>query len=124
MRRLCPAARPLPKRRNIRAPVSGVIEAIDSFLVGLAAIEAGAGRRHKDDLIGYGSGFIFLAKVGDRVEKGQACVTVHSDRPERTPDVLRRLGDAIRIGPGPAAAPKLIQYLVDKDGVHPWTHAG
>ncbi len=116
---LLPAA---PEKTEYRAPASGVIEAIDSFLVGLAAIEAGAGRRHKEDVIGYGSGFIFRAKVGDRVEKGQAFVTVHSDRPERTPDVLRRLDDAIRIGPGPAAAPKLIQNLVDKDGVQPWTH--
>jgi pyrimidine-nucleoside phosphorylase len=114
---LLPAA---PETTEYRATASGVIEAIDSFLVGLAAIETGAGRRTKEDAISYGSGFVFRAKVGDRVEVGQALVAVHSDRPERTPAVLRRLGDAIRIGPGPAAAPQLIQHLVDKDGVHPW----
>jgi pyrimidine-nucleoside phosphorylase len=115
---LLPAA---AERVELRAAASGVVEAVDSLQVGLAAIDTGAGRRRKEDGVAFGSGFIFRAKVGDRVEKGQSLVTVHSDRPERTPDVLRRLGDAIRIGPGPAAAPKLIPYLVDRDGVHPWT---
>jgi pyrimidine-nucleoside phosphorylase len=116
---LLPAA---PGRVEFRAPASGVIEAIHPFGVGLAAIDAGAGRRTKEDAIGYGSGFVFLAKIGDRVEKGQPIVDVHSDRPERTSVVLERLGEAIRIGPGPASNPKMILHLVDKDGVHPWTH--
>ena len=103
------------------APASGFIEAIDSFQIGMAAIDTGAGRKVKEDAIDYGSGFVFQAKVGDRIEKGQTIVTVHSDRPERTPAVLERLGQAIRIGPGPVAGPKMVLYLVDKDGVYPWS---
>jgi len=86
----------------------------------MAAIDTGAGRRVKEDTIDYGSGFVFHAKVGDRIEKGQSVVTVHSDRPERTPAVLERLGQAIRIGPRSLAKPKMVRYLVDKDGVRPW----
>jgi pyrimidine-nucleoside phosphorylase len=104
------------------APASGFIAAIDSFSVGMAAIDTGAGRRKKDDVIGFGSGFVFRAKLGDRVEKGQSIATVHSDRPEQMPAVLERLGRAIQIGPRSVAKPKMVSYLVDKDGVRPWPY--
>jgi thymidine phosphorylase len=73
-------------------------------------------------VIGFGSGFVFRAKLGDRVEKGQSIVTVHSDRPEQMPAVLERLGRAIQIGPRSVAKPKMVSYLVDKDGVRPWPY--
>jgi pyrimidine-nucleoside phosphorylase len=104
------------------APASGVIAAIDAFIVGMAAIDTGAGRRKKEDAISYGSGFVFHAKVGDRIEKGQSIVTVHSDRPEQTPAVLERLGKAIQIGPRSVAQPKMVYHLVDKDGARPWPY--
>ena len=88
----------------------------------MAAIDTGAGRRKKEDAIAYGSGFIFHANVGDRVEKGQKLVTVHSDRPEQTTAVLERLAQAIQIGPRPVAKPKMILHLVDKDGIKPWPY--
>jgi pyrimidine-nucleoside phosphorylase len=108
------------ERVEFPAPSSGFIADIDSYRVGLAAIETGAGRRKKEDAIAYGSGFVFHAKIGDRVEKGQGIVTVYSDRPDRTPAVLERLNRAITIGPRSVAKPKMIFYLVDKHGVHPW----
>lgn len=104
------------------APVSGYISRIDSFEVGMAAIDTGAGRRRKEDAIAYGSGFVFHANVGDRIEKDQTLVTIHSDRPEQTPAVLERLGKAIQIGSRPVAKPKMVLHLVDKDGVHPWPY--
>ena len=111
-----------PLQVEFTAPASGFITDIDTFSVGMAAIDIGAGRRKKDDAIAFGSGFIFHVRLGDRIAKGQTIVTVHSDRPERTPDVLERLGRAIRIGPRCAAKPKMVLYLVDKDGVRPWPY--
>jgi len=109
-------------RTDFTAPASGFIEAIDSFQIGMAAIDTGAGRKVKEDAIDYGSGFVFQAKVGDRIEQGQTIVTVYSDHPERMPAVLERLGQAIRIGPHPVAGPKMVLYLVDKDGARPWPY--
>ena len=117
---LLPAA---AERAEYRAPAAGIIQAIDSLEVGMAAIDTGAGRRKKEDAIAYGSGFTFQANVGDRVEKSQVLVTVHSDRPDRTADVLARLGAAIRIGPQPVPRPKMVHHLVDKDGARLWTHS-
>jgi pyrimidine-nucleoside phosphorylase len=104
------------------APASGFIARIDSFEVGMAAIDTGAGRRRKEDAIGYGSGFIFHANVGDKVAKGQKLVTIHSDRPEQTPAVLERLAAAIQFSQRPVAKPKMVLHLVDKDGVRPWPY--
>ena len=111
-----------PLQVEFTAPASGFITDIDTFSVGMAAIDIGAGRRKKDDAIAFGSGFIFHVRVGDRIAKGQTIVTVHSDRPERAPDALERLGRAIRIGPRRVAKPKMVLYLVDKDGVRPWPY--
>jgi pyrimidine-nucleoside phosphorylase len=111
-----------PQQVEYAAPASGYVARIDSFEVGMAAIDTGAGRRRKEDAIGYGSGFIFHANVGDRVEKGQKIVTIHSDRPAQTPAVLQRLGQAIQIGPRPVRKPKMVLHLVDKGGVRSWPY--
>jgi pyrimidine-nucleoside phosphorylase len=123
--RVCDDASLLPATREktaFTAPVSGYVAAIDSYAVGMAAIDTGAGRRRKEDSIDYGGGFIFHANVGDRVDQGQELVTVHSDRPEKTPAVLERLGEAIRIQARPVARPKMVLHLVDGKGVRPWPH--
>jgi len=104
------------------APATGYISRIDSYAVGMAAIDTGAGRRRKEDAVAYGSGFIFHANVGDRVDKGQKLVTVHSDRPGQVPAVMERLAKSIEIGPQPTARPKMVLHLVDRDGVKPWPY--
>lgn len=117
--RLFPSCR---QQTDWLAPVSGYISAIDSFTVGMAAIDTGAGRRRKEDAVDYGAGFIFHANVGDRVEKGQKLVTVHSDRSQQTTSVLARLQQAVAIVPHAVVRPKLVLHRVDKDGVRPWSY--
>jgi pyrimidine-nucleoside phosphorylase len=110
------------RQAEFTAPVSGHISRIDSFAVGMAAIDTGAGRRLKEDAVAHGAGFIFHANVGDKVAKGQKLVTVYSDRPEQKTAVLERLAKAIEIGPQTVARPKMVLHLVDKDGVQPWPY--
>jgi len=114
---LFPASR---SREELLAMDSGTIARVDSFAVGMAAIDTGAGRRRKEDAIAHGSGFIFHANVGDPVAKGQKLVTIHSDRPELLPAVRERLRTAIELSRKPVARPKMVLHLVDKDGVRPW----
>jgi pyrimidine-nucleoside phosphorylase len=116
---LLPACR---HHEEFAAPASGHVQRIDSFEVGMAAIDTGAGRRRKEDAIAHGAGFVFHANVGDMVEKGQPLLTIHSDHIEALPAVRARLLAAIRIGPRPVARPRMILHLVDKDGVRPWPH--
>ena len=107
---------------ELTAPQAGWIAAIDSFAVGMAAIDTGAGRRRKEDAVAHGAGFVFHANVGDWVKKGQALLTIHSDRPELLPSVRERLLAAIRLRPQPVTRPRMVLHLADADGVRPWPH--
>jgi pyrimidine-nucleoside phosphorylase len=110
------------QQAEFTAPASGYISRIDSFAVGMAAIDTGAGRRRKEDAVAHGAGFIFHANVGDKVARGQKLVTVHSDRPDKIPAVLERLDAAIQFSQDAVARPKMILHLVDKEGVRPWPY--
>jgi pyrimidine-nucleoside phosphorylase len=101
---------------------SGYISRIDSLAIGMAAIDIGAGRRLKDDAIDHGSGFVFQAKVGDKVKKGQPLATIHCDHTAQIQSVRERLQGAIQFSQKPIAKPKMILQIIDKDGVHPWPY--
>jgi pyrimidine-nucleoside phosphorylase len=105
----------------VTAARAGVIAAIDSFAVGMAAIDTGAGRRRKDDKIDHAGGFTFHAHVGDPVEKGQTLVTVHGNPGYNLPAVAERVSSSIRIGDQAVAKPKMVLHLIDKTGVKPWS---
>jgi len=113
---------PAREKAEFIAPVSGYISGIDSFAVGMAAIDSGAGRRRKEDAITYGSGFIFHADVGDRIEKGRPLVTIHCERTTQIPAVMGRLQGALRFSQKPVPKTKMVLHLVDKNGVHPWPY--
>ena len=55
-------------KRELLSPCGGVVTAIDGEKTGAAAVIAKAGRLSKTDKIDFGSGFVLLSKIGDRVE--------------------------------------------------------
>jgi pyrimidine-nucleoside phosphorylase/thymidine phosphorylase len=96
-------------RRDVPAPASGVIEAIDAEAVGLAAMALGAGRVRVEDRIDPAVGLVVHKRLGERVERGEPLCTLHvgaaGEAPER---VAARAGAAWRIGAGPARVPPLL----------------
>jgi pyrimidine-nucleoside phosphorylase len=62
---------------DILAPSSGWIHAIDSRALGILAMELGAGRSTRDDVLDLGVGLRVHAQVGQRVAKGDRLITVH-----------------------------------------------
>ena len=73
------------------SPESGFISEIDAYEMGMAAIELGAGRMAKDDVLDYGAGFILNHKAGARVEKGMPLVTIRTNKKEALSPVKQRL---------------------------------
>src|SRR5205823_4063554 len=65
------------QRTELRAPRRGYISVIDTYAVGQAAIELGAGRHRIDSTIDYGVGFDINVKIGDEVEAGQSLCTIY-----------------------------------------------
>lgn len=75
----------LPQARQqieIKAEQSGYVQAIDSRALGILAMELGAGRRSKDDVLDFGVGIRVHVHTGDLITPGQTLLTLFaSDRP-------------------------------------------
>ena len=78
-----PAMRGASIVRDVAAPRSGVVAAIDAMQVGWAAVELGGGRLKKGEPIDHAVGVVLQAKVGDRVAAGDVLFTVHANDEDR-----------------------------------------
>ncbi len=93
-----PVALPVPAEED------GIITAVDAEALGNAAILLGAGRVRADDRIDPGAGMMIHRKIGDRVRRGDALLTLHTADRGRASEVAPRAQAAYRIGgedPGP-----------------------
>ena len=66
-------------KRKVRTLKNGYIKEIDTYQIGMASLELGAGRRTKDDLIDHKAGIIFHKKSGDYLTKNEIICELFSD---------------------------------------------
>ncbi len=102
---------PLPRARHtheVLAPGDGVLERLDALAVGVASWRLGAGRAVKEDPVQAGAGIEIHAKPGDRVRKGQALLTLHTDDPWRFERALEALEGSLTVGQGPVPAHSVV----------------
>ena len=90
----------------VPAPTSGVVQAIATTDVGLAALHLGAGRVHKEHAVDHAVGVVCLAKRGDRVAEGEPLAEVHARDEAAAGRALRDVVSCYRLGaeqhePGP-----------------------
>lgn len=72
---LLPAA---PVIQPFVAPGSGYVTAFDARVIGMAAVQLGAGRMTVADSVDPAVGFDVHCRVGDRVERGETLVRIHA----------------------------------------------
>lgn len=65
---------PVPSRK------SGTVKALDAESMGLASLSLGAGRLKAEDVIDPTAGLIIHKKIGDKVKKGEALVSLYHNR--------------------------------------------
>ncbi len=99
----------------LKAKSTGYMAKIDAYEVGMTAIDIGAGRRKKEDAIDYSAGFVFHKKVGDKIKKGEAILTIHTNNSESIDGAKERLRKAISITGEKVSKPKLIHFLMQKN---------
>ena len=99
--------------KDVVAPRSGQVAAIDAREVGLAAVDLGAGRRRKGDPIDHAVGIVLQAKVGDRVAAGDRLFTVHANDRERCNRAQERVVQAYGWAEEGAEPPPLIYEVID-----------
>ena len=65
---------------EIKADTDAYIKRMNAENIGLAAMELGAGRKTKDELIDFAAGVELLKKPGDRIKKGDTLARLYTDR--------------------------------------------
>ena len=102
--RVCddPKRLPQPKLvREVRADRGGVLTALDAEQVGLAAVELGAGRARKEDVVDPAAGLLLLKRVGDEVRTGDVLAELHARTESRLDAGEARLRGAAAFGEAP-----------------------
>jgi pyrimidine-nucleoside phosphorylase len=84
---------------EVKAARSGYVSRVDARIVGEVSVEMGAGRAKKGDSIDHAVGIVIRKKVGDRVAKGEALLTLHANDPARLASARSRVAEAFRFSP-------------------------
>ncbi|WP_340640012.1 pyrimidine-nucleoside phosphorylase [Bacillus atrophaeus] len=95
---------------DVPAKEAGIVSEIVADEIGVAAMLLGAGRATKEDDIDLAVGIMLRKKVGDKVEQGEALVTLYANR-ENVDQVTEKIYENIRISEK-GEAPKLIHTLI------------
>lgn len=89
-----------PVIRPVPAPATGVVQAIATTDVGLAALHLGAGRVRKEDPVDHAVGVVCLAKRGDRVAKGEPLAEIHARDEDSAARAVSEIAACYRLGDG------------------------
>ena len=98
--------------RKLHSKKTGYINKIDTYRMGMAALELGAGRKTKDDIIDHKAGIILHKKLGDRIDKRDLIAELHSDSLAKLNLSLNIVTDAIVISNKKILKPKLIKKIL------------
>ncbi len=105
----------LPRAKKlvaVKAPTDGVVTAIASEALGLAAMTLGAGRAKSSDVIDPAVGFVLEKKVGQAVKAGETLVTMHVNDEARVKEVTDRVIAAYSFGEvAPPVRPLVLERL-------------
>jgi pyrimidine-nucleoside phosphorylase len=108
-----PSRLPQPKaRREVRASRSGVLTDVDAELVGLAAVDLGAGRARKEDAVDHAAGLLLRKRLGEEVRAGDVLAELHAADDARLDAGEARLKSAFMIGDEPAERRPLVMERV------------
>lgn len=97
---------------EICSPKRGYLSGFECREVGLACVELGGGRATKEDSIDPAVGIEVLAKVGDKIDKGQPIFKVHYRQARKLEAAQKRLENAFSIHPKPCKPLTLIHQVL------------
>lgn len=98
---------------TVTSEQEGYISAINAREVGETAVELGAGRAKKTDVIDYAVGIVIHRKVGDAVKPGDALFTVYANDLVKQLDARARLAKAFSFSSQPVEPLPLFYGVVE-----------
>ena len=100
-------------REVIKANSAGHLSEVNTYEIGMAAIDLGAGRKTKDDKIDPKAGIIYNYKIGDTINKGVVLAELFSDSKSGIDNAKKRIASAIKISKSKPQKLKLIKTIIN-----------
>lgn len=97
----------------IKSNSAGYLSYVNTYELGMAAIDLGAGRKTKDDNIDPKAGIIFNYKIGDTINKGVVLAELYSDSKSGIDAAKKRIQNSIKISKIKPQKPKLIKTVIN-----------
>ncbi len=82
---------------EVKSDRKGTISGIDTYQLGLDSIVLGAGRKSLSDIIDPKAGLIVHKHLGDKVEKGEALISLHTDDPKAAEELKKSISSRFDI---------------------------
>ena len=93
---------------NIKANMSGYLNSIEAYKIGLLSMSLRSGRKNKDDTIDYSAGIVLKKDLNDYIEKGDILMQVHSNKE------INHIDNTIfKIGPNKVYNPRIVYEVID-----------
>ncbi len=90
----------------------GYVSTLDTYEIGMAAVELGAGRKVKDDNVDPKAGIIFYAKIGDKVTKQNLLAELFSDSKDGINAASERIHRSLKVTETKPVIPDLIKKII------------
>lgn len=98
--------------KKIRFTQNGYLNEMNTYWIGMASLELGAGRRTKEEKIDPKAGIIIYKKIGDKVKIGEAFCELHSDSKIKIKAAEKLMLDSIKISRSRPVLLKLIKKII------------
>jgi len=99
--------------REVRASKSGIIQAIDSYCLGMTSVRLGAGRQQMADVIDPKAGITLHKKVGDSVESNEIIAQFFTDDESVLDEAEQRIKTSFTIGDEEVKSQILIHEIIE-----------
>ncbi len=86
---------------------------VDTYEVGMAALELGAGRLKKEDKIDYKAGIKFFPKIGSEIKKDEVIYQLFTDNPNALEIAKTRLFKALKFSETKTSKKHLIKKIIN-----------
>lgn len=90
----------------------GFVDSINNYELGMAALELGAGRKTKEDVIDPAAGIIFYSKIGTEIKEGDIVAELFSNKKDSLRIAEDKIFNAIVLSKKKTSAPKLIKKII------------
>ena len=96
----------------IKSSTNGFLKTVNTFELGMFALELGAGRKTKEDKIEPKAGIIFNYKIGDSIKKGDVIAEIFSDNKNKINLVEDNFLNTLAFSKSKVQKPNLVKEII------------